>query len=435
MPEPTQRQGFFYGWAIVGTVFVTMAISAGLGFYNASVILSAAVDELDADVGVVSGATGVFFGLSGIIGFGLAPYMDRVDLRWFYVPGGFLGAGALYGLRWVNSVLDLYIFFILFSVGYAMAGIIPGTTLVARWFDRRRPVALSIASTGLSVGGVLITPIVAGRIVDGGLAESGPRLAMIWFVGMVPLTLMWIRSKPSDLGLEPDGVVSPDVPVELTGATFGEALHSRYFRGLSVAYVMIFLAQVGGIAQLFNHVSERLDDGVAKTILSTLAFSSITGRLLGGLAVVKLGARPMTIVLSVVQAGALTVIAIAESRGVMMAGAAIFGLSIGNLLMLQPLLLAEAFGVKAYSRVYSFNTLIATVGIAGGPFLLGVLRDAIDYRAAFLAAAAANIIGLIAVIAAGHPRLAQAIWKGTVAGPASSDADDRSVKVDEPALA
>lgn len=387
-----------------------MATSAGLGFYNASVILAAAVDELDADVGVISGATGMFFGLAGIIGFGLAPYMDRLDLRWFYVPGGVLGAGALYGLRWVDSVFGLYVFFAFFSIGYSMAGIVPGTTLVARWFDRRRPVALSIASTGLSVGGVLITPIVAGRIVNGGLAESGPWLASIWIIGMIPLPLMWIRSKPSDLGLEPDGVVSPNESVDLKGATFGQALRSRYFKGISIAYAMIFLAQVGGIAQMFNHVTERLDADVAATALSTLAFSSITGRLVGGVAVLKLGARPMTLVLSVVQAGALVIIATAETKSVMLVGTAVFGLSIGNLLMLQPLLLAEAFGVKAYSRVYSFNSLIATVGIGGGPLVLGLLRDAIDYRAAFFAAAIANVVGLVAVIAAGHPRLAQALW-------------------------
>lgn len=408
---------FFYGWAIVGAVFVTMMISAGVGFYNASVILAAAVDELDANVGVVSGATTMFFGLSGVIGFLLAPYMNRVDLRWFYVPGGFLGAAALFGLRWVDSVLGLYVFFGLFSVGYAMSGLVPGTTLVARWFDRRRPVALSIASTGLSVGGVLITPIIAGRIVDTGLAASGRWLAAIWLVGMVPLTLIWVRSNPADLGLEPDGVVSLDEPLPLQGATFSEALASRYFRGLCVAYAMIFLAQVGGIAQMFNHITERLDADVAAVALSTLAFSSITGRLLGGVIVLKFSARIMTILLSVVQAVALVILAVAETKTIMLLGATVFGLSIGNLLMLQPLLLAEAFGVKAYSRIYSLNSLIATVGIAGGPLVLGLLRDAFDYRAAFFAAALANICGLVAVVLSGPPEVAQAVWKQDQATP------------------
>ena len=53
------------------------------------------------------------------------------------------------------------------------------------------------------------------------------------------------------------------------------------------------------------------------------------------------------LVLTGVQAGALILVATATTRGSILFAIAVFGISIGNLLMLQPLLIAETFGVKS----------------------------------------------------------------------------------------
>ncbi|MEZ5343903.1 MAG: hypothetical protein R2706_21420, partial [Acidimicrobiales bacterium] len=88
-----------------------------------------------------------------------------------------------------------------------------------------------------------------------------------------------------------------------------------------------------------------------------------------------------------------------------------FGLSVGNLLMLQPLLVAEAFGVKEYSRVYSLTQLIGTLGVAGGPFLLGAIHDQSDYRTAFITVAIGNVIGFGVFLAAGSIATARRSWE------------------------
>ena len=190
---------------IVGAVFVILMVASGIGFYNASVILAAATDELDSSVGAVSGATGLFFAIAGLTGFVLARRMEILDLRWFFLGGGIIGAAALYGLRWVDSVPALYLFFALFGIGFGSAGLVPATTLVTRWFDRRRPIAISIASTGLSVGGIVLTPVAAWLINRDGLANAGTLLAVIWLVGIVPIALLLVRPFPSSIGLRADG--------------------------------------------------------------------------------------------------------------------------------------------------------------------------------------------------------------------------------------
>lgn len=402
---------FFYGWVIVAAVFVMLMVTAGLGFYNASVILVAARTELDASVSAVSFGPTLFFGIAGIAGFALSRLMDRIDMRWFYAVGGVGGAFALLSLRWVDSVPKLYVFFAFFGIFFALAGLVPGVTLVARWFNRRRSVALSIASTGLSVGGIVVTPVASRIIDDRTLSGAGPIMAVVWLLGVVPLALLLIRSNPADKGLEADGDPAPPEPVALTGATFAQARATRYFRFLSGVYALVFLAQVGALAQMVSLVSERIDKPTGAASLSVVAFASVVGRLIGGLVVTKIPAQTLTGALILLQTVSLGLLALADTRPTVFAAGALFGVSVGNLLMLQPLLLVEAFGVKHYSQIYSFNGLVATIGVALGPFLLGALRDLVDYQFSLFVAAGTNLVAFALLLAGGSAASASVAWK------------------------
>ena len=69
-----------------------------------------------------------------------------------------------------------------FAFGFSAAGLIPVTTVVTRWYHTRRSVALSVASTGLSVGGIVLTPVAKWLIDNNGLEASTPILAVVWVV-------------------------------------------------------------------------------------------------------------------------------------------------------------------------------------------------------------------------------------------------------------
>ncbi len=391
----------FYGWIIVAVVFLSLMVTSGLGFYNAAVILVAARDELGASVSAVSFGPTLFFTVAGLTGFALSSYMDRVDLRTFYLGGGTLGAATLFSLRWVDSVAELYVFFAFFGASFALAGLVPGVTLVARWFNRRRSIALSIASSGLSAGGILFTPVASNLIDERTLSGAGPLLAAAWFLGVVPLTALLIRSQPADKGLEPDGDPTPAQPVALTGTDFAVAKASRYFQALAVVYALVFLAQVGALAHLASLVTERVDRPAGALALSVLALASVVGRLAGGVIATRVPVRTLTALLIVVQASALLFLALADTQTLLLIASALLGLSVGNLLMLQPLLLVEAFGVKHNSQIYSLSQLVTTVGVAIGPLMFGGLRDVIDYRASFLAAGVLNLLAVVVLTQAG----------------------------------
>ncbi|MDP7383116.1 MAG: hypothetical protein QF382_03480, partial [Acidimicrobiales bacterium] len=135
-----------------------------------------------------------------------------------------------------------------------------------------------------------------------------------------------------------------------------------------------------------------------------IAVGSATGRLVGGFIADRLPLVTFTIVLAFVQGITLIGIAFADGRIALVVVAFCFGTTIGNLLMLQPLLIASAFGVTAYPRIFASQQLIITVGIAGGPLLLGALHDASSYRASYVVSGLLSMAAAAVMAASGTRR-------------------------------
>lgn len=174
----------------------------------------------------------------------------------------------------MSALWQLYVLYAVFALGFASAGLVPGTTVVTRWFAERRSVALSVASTGLSVGRILVTPLSARLIGRHGLGDVSPWLGLAFAAGILAV-MPWVRPWPRTLAHEDHASVG------MQGTPFRDAVHSRFFIGVTIACVLVMLTQVGGISHLFNLVSERIDEDRAAAAVSVLALSSVVGRLFG----------------------------------------------------------------------------------------------------------------------------------------------------------
>ncbi len=395
MGDTATQKKIFDGWYVVASVFVLLMVNAGLGFYGLSVFLEAITDEQGFSTADVSFATSIFFIVSAISGRLIAPVIQRHDLRIVVAIGAIIAATGLWLIGQSTQLLPLYLSYVVFAIGVGLSGLVPGTTLVTRWFQVKRSVALSVASTGLSVGGLTIT-VLASTIIDRkGMADATPWLSLI-YLGMVAIALIGLWPDPAARGHLPDGAVSVvGGPVAApAGATYAEAVGSKFFRLITFGFVLTMGAQVGGIAQLFKLGTERAEAGAA--LLSSIAFASVIARLVGGIVASRVQLIALTSVLAAIQGVALVWLSQANSKGMLIAAALLFGCTIGNLLMLQPLVIADRFGVANYARIFAVCQLVVTgLGVAGGPYLLGWLHDVASYTASYLAAAALSACGAV----------------------------------------
>lgn len=395
-PLGTQR----YGWVIVGVLLLIQTVSSGLGFYNMSVYINRLSAELAVPVSDISFAVSLFFVVGGVAGLYIAALLTRFKVRTIMIAGTLLAGLALGLVGMAAEVWHVYGLFALFGMGNAGISLVVATTLITQWFPgAERSMALALTSTGLSLGGVVLTPLSAYLLNTIGVAETMPMLGLALVVLVVPLCLL-VRQPP---GSE---ISNSAQTMDTNAALLASAVNSRFFVLMALAYVLSMAAQVGGIAHLYNRVEQITDYQTAAYAVQALSICSIGGRFFGGWLVSRIPIRWFALGNLCLQALGLTCIALAPSGGFAVLAAGLFGLSIGNLLMTQPLWLAEIYPSQIYARVFARANAISVVGVAAGPYGMGLIFDAFGgttYTQAYLVGVTLSVTALAIVIAASRP--------------------------------
>jgi predicted MFS family arabinose efflux permease len=399
MPGATR---IFYGWYIVAAICLITTITSGLAFYNLSVLLDAFVVERGFPVSLTSAATATFFIAGGFTGVVVGRLVDKFDPRTVIVASAALGAICLLSIGYLQSTWQLFAFHIVFGAAYGGTGLVALTTVVTRWFNVKRAFAMSMAFTGLSLGGIFIAPFVALSIERGGLASTGPWTAALFFFGIAPIALLVLRGSPAEYGLQPDGgavAASGEKAVPVPSVTWADAKRSPFFYAVSIAYLFLLGAQVGAIAHLFRLANLRDGPRTAALSLAFLAAASITGRLTGGWLLMKVSVRTFALALMLVQGVSLVLLAFAAGRLPILFSVVMFGVTIGNSLMMHPILLADRFGTLEYGRIYSMSQFVAMAGVAGGPAVMGIFYDwSGGYTWPFIAMSSATLAGFFVLL-------------------------------------
>ena len=104
-------------------------------------------------------------------------------------------------------------------------------------------------------------------------------------------------------------------------------------------------------------------------------------------------------VIFAVQAAALAAMAVTTAPAALYAGSVAFGLGVGNVITLPPLLAHAEFGARSFAVVFGMASAAMQIGVAFGPGIVGVLRDltggygvAVGVLATFDAAAVAGVL-------------------------------------------
>lgn len=419
-----------------------LTANSGIAFYGLPLFLQAVTEQQGLSTSSASLATSIYFIVGAIAGRVVAPQISKRDVRLVVLVGAVI---ASIGIILIGASRGLYALFAsygVFAIGTAATGLVPGTTLVTRWFDKRRSMALALASTGLSVGGIVLTPIAARLIERRGLAEATVILsAMLFSFNLASLFAMW--PWPHKRGQYPDGIEPcGNVDVQTAGAVTGsgaaacstakgvgvgvpyeEAIRTPFFFFITAATVFSMAAQVGSISHIVKLGTERVDYSTGTLLVSLIALSAMIFRLVGGLAASKVGLVNLAVFVILFQGCAQVLLSRSHERGALMAATAVFGSTIGINLMMQPLLIAQRFGVDSYAAVFALSQLINVgLGVSAGPFIMGKLHDMYSYQQSYLAAALLSVLAAISMFMAGRALRAAKPSAGSATAADSSSA-------------
>ncbi|MSO15486.1 MAG: MFS transporter [Ilumatobacteraceae bacterium] len=391
------KKDAFPGWWVVGGCFTVLFFSSALGFYGMSVYLNAFSKELGWKISSLSIATTFFFLVGGITNMLVARLIAKFDVRILIYIGAVVGAGSLYMLGHVSEKWHLFVVYGVFAVAWSCSGLTTATTVVTRWFHTKRAPGIAAASSGLSMGGVVLTPIIKKLIDAKQMSGASPYLALIWFVGMCVPAYLLIRPDPLALNWMPDGLPKPENHIsELPGVSLADAVRTKFFWVVTIGYVLVMGSQVGAIQQIVKLVEERTSPGTAALATSVLSGASVVFRLLGGRIIPKFPLAKFMVFIAVMQGIAIILIGQMESTIPLMLAIGLFGAMVGNVLMMQSLLIAERFGVKDYPRISARSGLVSLSGTAIGPILIGTIRDSSGgYTVPYLVAGCLSLVGAL----------------------------------------
>src|SRR5262249_10604787 len=161
-------------------------------------------------------------------------------------------------------------------------GPIATNALLARWFWRRRGMAMGIAALGGSFGGFVFPPLIQGLIVAFGWRSALQLLAALVFVLLIPLIHFVVVNRASDLNLRPDGDSPADASktqATTPNLSTGELLRDPNFWLIAIATGLPFACSSGLTA---NVIPLAVGKGISATngafLLSLISAGSVVGK-------------------------------------------------------------------------------------------------------------------------------------------------------------
>jgi MFS family permease len=327
--------------------------------------------------------------------------------------GVLLGLGIIATSR-MSAPWHMYVFYgLVASLGMSTA-YIPCNTTVVKWFQRKRGLALGLASSGSSCGILTCPPLASYLITQWGWRPVYCACGVTILLLLNVVARFMVRS-PELLGLAPDGDTSEpkdlvSAPLSLhvndspqhstevipSGWTLQQAWRLPSFWLLFVVFIIMLLT----VPVPFVHIVAYARDlgfspAQGALAVSVMGFCAFAGSLSLGPLSDRIGRKQGLVISLILQVAAFLLFLSANTLGHLYCGAAAFGFFYGSMATLFPALIGDFFGRLHAGAITGF--LFAGAGMLGswGPMIAGYLRDVSgSYHIAFASGIATSGVAL-----------------------------------------
>jgi len=369
------------GWRVVWTAFIVGMFGFGVGFYGPAVWLPALHQARDWPIATISAAITAHYLVGALLILVVPEAYRRFGPARVTIGGTVLSAGGIIAWACALQPWQLVPALLLSGAGWSAMSGAALNAMVAPWFDRERPKAISTAFNGASVGGLLITPLLAALIAGIGVTLAALIVAAAMVAVVCPLAWRFLRGQP---------------PL----ATRGQAVLSRRallrqprFLTISIAFALGLFAQVGLIAHLVARVEPAFGAVLAALSVSLVTLCAVAGRSTMGWLLDGHDRRLATMANLLLQAVGVLLLAFGTAPVSLAVGCVLFGLGVGNLTSLPALIAQREFQPADVNQAVALVVAINQTAFAFAPAVFGWLHD-LDgsYIGAFVMAAAAQAI-------------------------------------------
>lgn len=365
----------FYGWWVLAGIFAGYTALVGIQVYTLPLFYPELKSEFGWSEESITLAATIFYLTGACLTPIVSPLFDRYSAKAFMIAGALITVIGLFAYRWMETLLQLTIIYMVLALSQVCAGQVPTILIVTRWFKRYRGIAVGITLIGTSVGGALF-PLIFRQAMDTGGWRNAITVFMILCGAMMLIPYLFIiRSRPEDKGMLPDGdsigteaAGSPVKPKQAGGPTLSEALRNPAFYILAFATGALWFTMNG----IYNNQSFFMSGelGLSRDnyslIFSAIFWFAIAGKLLFGYLSDRCDKILLMFFVVVLLIIGLVFLRLASADNLMglYGYAAVFGLGFGGTFTMIQLVIAEFFEGRSFARILGILTSV-DVGCGG----------------------------------------------------------------------
>jgi len=383
----------FYGWTIVGAAFLIGFTQAGVFQGVLAIFLNPMASEFGWSRSTITGAitAGSIFG--GLMAPFIGARWDRYGPRVMSFFGILILSAGLFLMAFMDSAWEFYLYF---GTGRGIAaGLLSLVSLVtvSNWFIKKRGRATGIAFLGPAVGGAVLPLVAQVLILTHGWRVAWAGLGIIVFLLSGLPAAFFLRRRPEDMGLLPDGVP----PEEKIGRQDGllearaknnaprvsepiwstaDTLRTPAFWMLTtINCLLVFVAS--GIT--FHFYPFMTDQGVPATsavvVISLMSIFSAAGSLVWGYLAERFNIKKVLIIQFVLAGLFIALMSRAVHSGVIFAYGALFGLIVGGLFPTITVVWAIFYGRISLGKIQGLVNPVRLLANAAGPIVTALFFD------------------------------------------------------------
>lgn len=191
---------FSYAWFVVALIFLVLLAAAGIRATPAVMIVPLE-HEFGWNRSTISFAISVNIALYGLIGPFSAAAMQRFGVRPVVLAGlALLSAGTALS-TWMQMPWHMVLAWgILVGSGSGVAATTLAATIVSRWFETRRGLAMGLLTASSATGQMVFLPLMASMVEHHGWRSVAFLVSAVAAL-VLPLVAIFLPERPSDIGL------------------------------------------------------------------------------------------------------------------------------------------------------------------------------------------------------------------------------------------
>jgi MFS family permease len=217
------RTPLHYGWIVAGTTFVTLLCAAAVRA-TPSILIVPLEEAFGWTRATISAAISINLLLYGLMGPFSAALMDRFGIRRVVLVSlTVICVGVALTTQMTHPWQLILSWGVLVGLGTGTTATVLGATVVNRWFHERRGMVMGVLTAATATGQLIFLPILAQLVQRRGW-QAVPTTVAIVIACVIPLVAIFVRDRPSDMGLRPFG--APEGSVEVPRSTRSPLVHA-----------------------------------------------------------------------------------------------------------------------------------------------------------------------------------------------------------------